>query len=57
MAKKEIHELSYEELVLYEKQLTEELSKVRFRINQCKRVKLHAGLLGKKSSQTSSEEK
>ena len=55
MAKREIHELSYEELVLYEKQLSEELSKVRFRINQYKKAK-HSGLLSKNSSIKSSEE-
>ena len=56
MAKREIHELSYDELVLYEKQLSEELSKVRFRINQYKKAR-HTGLLNKNSSQTNSEEK
>lgn len=55
MAKREIHELSYDELVLYEKQLSEELSKVRLRINQYKKAK-HSGLLNKDSSQTTSEE-
>lgn len=57
MEKREIYELSYEELVLYEKQLSEELSTVKFRINQCKKAKRYTGLLSKKPSQTTSEEK
>ena len=44
MAEVNIAELSYEELELYEKQLTEELTKVRFRLNQCKKAKFHPDL-------------
>lgn len=44
MARREIHELSYDELVLYEKQLQEELTKVRFRLNQQKKAKFHPDL-------------
>lgn len=49
MAKKEIHELSYAELELYEKQLREELSKVMFRKNQYKKAEKHTGLVKKET--------
>jgi len=55
MEKREIHELSYDELVLYEKQLIEELGKVRAQKNQYRKA-VHTGLLNKNSSPTSSEE-
>lgn len=49
MAKKEIHELSYEELVLYKEQLEAELSEVKIRINQCKKAEKHTGLVKKET--------
>ncbi len=45
MAEVNIAELSYEELELYEKQLSQELTKVRFRLNQCKKAKFHPDLV------------
>lgn len=53
MAKKEIHELSYEELLLYKKQLEVELSEVNSRINQYKKAEMHTDLLKKELLQTS----
>lgn len=47
MAEVDITKLSYEELVLYEKQLSQELTKVRFQLNQRKKAKFHPDLLEK----------
>ena len=57
MAKKEIHELSYEELVLYKKQLETELSKVNFRLNQYKKAEMHTDLVTEIPSQVTNEGK
>lgn len=55
MARKKIHEMSYEELELHEKQLELELNKVRNRKNQYKKLKFNTDLLTGTSSQASNQ--
>ena len=56
MARREIHELSYDELVLYKTQLESELDKVKKRLNEYYKLKFNTDLLTEISSQTSNEE-